>query len=91
LNQNNKVVCLDNFITGKRKNIAPFLDNSNFTLIEGDIRDLNTCRNACDGISYVLHQAALGSVPRSIKDPMLSTDINISGFVNMLFAAQEAR
>jgi len=91
LEQNNKVICLDNFMTGKRENIESFLNNSDFVLLEGDIRDLASCRNACAGVDYVLHQAALGSVPRSIEDPMTSAEINISGFVNMLFAAQEAK
>lgn len=91
LNQNNEIVVLDNFATGKRENIAPFAGNPAFTLIEGDIRDIAICRKAVDGVDYVLHEAALGSVPRSIKDPMTSTEVNISGFVNMLFAAQEAK
>ncbi len=91
LKQNNEVVVLDNFMTGKRENLAPHAENKNFTLIEGDIRNMEACRMAVDGIDYVLHQAALGSVPRSIKDPMTSTEVNISGFVNMLFAAQEAK
>ena len=91
LKQNNKVISLDNFMTGKKENIKPFFDNIDFLSIEGDIRDLAVCRNACKGVDYVLHQAALGSVPRSIKDPMTSTEVNISGFVNMLFAAQEAK
>ena len=91
LAQNNEVVVLDNFATGKRENIASFSGNPAFTLIEGDIRDMAMCRKAVDGMDYVLHEAALGSVPRSIKDPMTSTEVNISGFVNMLFAAQEAK
>lgn len=91
LEQNNKVICLDNFITGKHKNIETFLNNSDFVLIDGDIRDLETCRKASANVDYVLHQAALGSVPRSIIDPMTSAEINIFGFVNMLFAAQEAK
>ena len=91
LGQNNKVVCLDNFMTGKRENIKDFSANPDFTLIEGDIRDLPTCHRACAGIDYVLHQAALGSVPRSIKDPVSSAEVNISGFVNILFAAKEAK
>ncbi|MDD3118298.1 MAG: SDR family oxidoreductase [Victivallales bacterium] len=91
LAQNNEVVVLDNFMTGKRENLAPFADNPAFTLIEGDIRDMAICRKAVAGMDYVLHEAALGSVPRSIKDPMTSTEVNISGFVNMLFAAQEAK
>jgi UDP-N-acetylglucosamine 4-epimerase len=69
LQLNNKVVCLDNFATGKRENITMFLDNPNFTLIEGDIRNLQDCMLATNEVDYVLHQAALGSVPRSIKDP----------------------
>ena len=91
LEQNNKVICLDNFMTGKRENIESFLANSNFVLLEGDIRNLAACREACAGVDYVLHQAALGSVPRSIKDPMTSAEVNISGFVNILFAAHEAK
>lgn len=91
LSQCNVVVVLDNFATGKRENLAPFAENPHFTLIEGDIRNMATCRQAVDGIDYVLHEAALGSVPRSIKDPMTSTEVNISGFVNMLYAAQEAK
>ena len=91
LAQDNEVVVLDNFMTGKRENLVPFAENPAFTLIEGDIRDMTMCRKAVDGIDYVLHEAALGSVPRSIKDPMTSTEVNISGFVNMLFAAQAAR
>lgn len=91
LRQNNRVVVLDNFMTGKRENLAPFADDPNFTLIEGDIRDIDMCRKAVDGVDFVLHEAALGSVPRSVKDPMTSTAVNIFGFVNMLFAAQEAK
>nr|WP_321451987.1 SDR family oxidoreductase [uncultured Carboxylicivirga sp.] len=90
LRQNNKVVCLDNFATGKRVNIEPFLSNSDFTLIEGDIRNLDDCKNAVAGMDIVLHQAALGSVPRSIKDPITSNDVNVGGFVNMLVAARDA-
>jgi len=89
LNKGNKVVCLDNFATGKRKNIEQFLENINFTLIEGDIRKLEDCLNATKGVDYVLHQAALGSVPRSIKDPITSNDVNVSGFLNMLVAARD--
>jgi len=84
-----KVVCLDNFSTGHRHNIQSFLLNENFKLIEGDIRDLNTCLEAVKGINYVLHQAALGSVPRSIKDPVTTNDVNITGFLNMLVASKE--
>lgn len=91
LGLNNKVVCLDNFSTGKRENIEGFLSNPGFTLIEGDIRDLETCREAADGVDYVLHEAALGSVPRSIKDPITTNEVNISGFLNMLVAARDAK
>lgn len=90
LEQNNQVVCLDNFATGKRENVAPFLSNANFTLIEGDIRNLDDCTKAVAGVDYILHQAALGSVPRSIADPITSNAVNVSGFLNMIFAAKEA-
>jgi UDP-N-acetylglucosamine 4-epimerase len=86
-----KIVCLDNFATGHRKNIEPFLSNNDFTLIEGDIRNLETCKTAVKGCSFVLHQAALGSVPRSIADPVTSNDVNISGFLNMLVAARDEK
>ncbi|GGH35385.1 Vi polysaccharide biosynthesis protein VipB/TviC [Mangrovimonas yunxiaonensis] len=85
-----KVRCLDNFATGHRHNIAPFLSNNNFTLLEGDIRDLETCHKACNKADFVLHQAALGSVPRSINDPITSNEVNVSGFLNMLVAARDA-
>lgn len=91
LNNGNKVRCLDNFATGKKQNVAPFLSNTNFEMIEGDIRDLDTCRTACNGMDYILHQAALGSVPRSINDPITSNDVNVSGFLNMLVAARDAK
>lgn len=84
------VTVLDNFATGHRHNIEAFLSNENFTLIEGDIRDLETCRKACEGQEFVLHQAALGSVPRSINDPITSNDVNVGGFLNMLVAARDA-
>ena len=90
LGQNNRVVCLDNFATGKRENLAAQLNNPDFSLIEGDIRDLATCRRATEGIDIVLHQAALGSVPRSINDPLTSNEVNVSGFLNMLVAARDA-
>lgn len=85
-----KVTCLDNFATGHRKNIAPFIPNPAFNLIEGDIRDLDTCRKAVEGVDYIMHEAALGSVPRSINDPITSNDVNVSGFLNMLVAARDA-
>lgn len=90
LEQNNQVVCLDNFATGKRENLKLALKNPAFTLIEGDIRFYEDCLKAVKDCDYVLHQAALGSVPRSIADPMTSTDVNIGGFVKMLHAAKEA-
>lgn len=85
-----KVRVLDNLATGFKKNIDLFTDYSNFEFIEGDIRDTEVCRKACEGIDYVSHQAALGSVPRSIKDPITSNDVNVGGFVNMLTAAKDA-
>ena len=85
----NKVVCLDNFATGKRENIEAFLENPNFFLIEGDIRRLDDCLKATKDVDYVLHQAALGSVPRSIKAPITTNDVNVSGFLNMLVAARD--
>jgi UDP-N-acetylglucosamine 4-epimerase len=89
LNQENEVVCLDNFATGKRENIDPFLSNPFFRLIEGDIRDPEACKEAVKDMKYVLHQAALGSVPRSIKDPKTTNDVNIGGFLNMLIATRD--
>ena len=91
LENGNTVRCLDNFATGKRENIEPLLANPKFEMREGDIRNLNECKNACVGVDYVLHQAALGSVPRSIKDPITSNDVNVSGFLNMLVAARDAK
>lgn len=89
LGNNNEVICLDNLSTGHKKNIAPFFDHPNFQFIEGDIRDLETCRNAVRDCEYVLHQAALGSVPRSIKDPATTNSVNIDGFLNMLIASRD--
>lgn len=86
-----KVTCLDNFATGHRHNIEHLLANENFTLIVGDIRNYEDCKNAVEGVQYVLHQAALGSVPRSIADPITSNEVNVSGFLNMLSAAKEAK
>jgi len=85
-----KVVCLDNFATGFKKNIQHHLSNPDFTLIEGDIRNMEDCNKAVDGATYVLHQAALGSVPRSIKDPVTTNDVNVGGFLNMLTASRNA-
>lgn len=89
LSKGYKVTCLDNFSTGHKYNIEPFLQNQNFNLIEGDIRNLDTCRIALTDIDYVLHQAALGSVPRSIKDPITTNEVNVSGFLNILTAARD--
>lgn len=91
LNKNYKVVCLDNFSTGHKHNIESFLGNENFKLIEGDIRDLSTCTSAVQNVDYVLHQAALGSVPRSINNPILTNEVNVSGFLNMLTASRDAK
>lgn len=91
LKHNNQVVCLDNFSTGYKHNIIGFLSNPNFKLIDGDIRDLTTCKRACEGVDIILHQAALGSVPRSINDPITTNDVNVSGFLNMLVAARDAQ
>jgi len=89
LSKGNQVVCLDNFSTGHRHNIEQMLSNPNFTLIEGDIRNLETCRDAVQNANYVLHQAALGSVPRSIVDPVATNEVNVSGFLNMLVASRD--
>ncbi len=86
----NEVVCLDNFSTGHEENLATFRDHPKFTLITGDIRDPEMCRRACDGATVVLHEAALGSVPRSIRDPQTTNEVNVGGFVNMLVAARDA-
>ena len=90
LSLNNQVICLDNFSTGKRENLKDYMDNPDFRLIEGDIRNYDDCLAAVTGVDIVFHEAALGSVPRSIKDPVSTTDVNIGGFVKMLFAAKEA-
>lgn len=90
LNLNANVVCLDNFSTGKRENLTEFIEHPNFELLEGDIRNLEDCHKAVAGVDFVLHQAALGSVPRSINDPITSNDVNVSGFLNMLVASRDA-
>ncbi|AOW08165.1 SDR family oxidoreductase [Flavobacterium gilvum] len=90
LSKEYQVVCLDNFATGHRHNLKDFIDDKDFNLIEGDIRSLDTCQKAVEGVDYVLHQAALGSVPRSINDPITSNDVNVSGFLNMLVASRDA-
>lgn len=84
-----QVRCLDNLSTGKIENINAFLDNSRFEFIKGDIRDLDTCKHVCSGVDYVLHQAAWGSVPRSIEYPLLYEEINIRGTLNMMEAARQ--
>jgi len=92
LSQGHEVRCLDNFATGKSENILPLLANypSTFELMVGDIRRMEDCCKAVDGMEYVLHEAALGSVPRSIKDPITTNDVNIGGFLNMLVASRDA-
>ena len=89
LNKGYFVRCLDNFSTGYKHNIENFLSNPHYELLEGDIRDLETCQNACATMDFVLHQAALGSVPRSINDPITSNEVNVSGFINMLVAVRD--
>lgn len=93
LKQGHTVNCLDNFATGKIENLLPLLDQyrETFKLVVGDIRNMEDCQKAVDGMEYVLHEAALGSVPRSIKDPVTTNDVNIGGFLNMLVAARNAR
>ncbi|MEA9413144.1 SDR family oxidoreductase [Flavobacterium sp. PL02] len=91
LGQGHKVVCLDNFSTGHRHNLKDFISNANFKLIEGDIRNIADCVNSVQGVDYVLHEAALGSVPRSINDPITTNDVNVSGFLNMLVASRDAK
>lgn len=92
LGEGHKVRCMDNFCTGKPENVLPLLEKfpDSFSLVVGDIRSLEDCRKAVDGMEYVLHEAALGSVPRSIKDPITTNDTNIGGFLNMLVAARDA-
>jgi len=86
-----KVRVLDNLSTGFLRNIEMFSSFPQLEFIEGDIRDYDTCKRACEGIDYVSHQAALGSVPRSISDPVTSNEVNVSGFVNMLTAAKDSK
>lgn len=90
ISNGNWVTCLDNFATGKRGNIKHLLENPKFRLIEGDICNLETCKMACEGMDLLFHQAAIGSVPRSIANPIYTNDVNISGFLNMLVAARDA-
>jgi UDP-N-acetylglucosamine/UDP-N-acetylgalactosamine 4-epimerase len=91
LSKGHQVVCLDNFATGHRHNLKDFMNDKNFRLIEGDIRNLEDCQQAVKGVDYVLHQAALGSVPRSLNDPITTNEVNVSGFLNMLVAARDAQ
>ena len=93
LKEGYEVVCLDNFATGKPENIIPLLDKykEQFTLQVGDIRNLSDCEKAVEGVDYVLHEAALGSVPRSINDPITTNEVNVGGFLNMLVAARDAK
>ena len=92
LENGHEVCCLDNFATGKMENIIPLLQkySKHFKLIIGDIRNLCDCQKAVDGMEYVLHEAALGSVPRSVKDPITTNEVNIGGFLNMLIASRDA-
>ena len=90
INLGANVTCLDNFSTGFRENLDAIKDRPNFKLIEGDIRNLEDCKLACENQDFVLHEAALGSVPRSINDPITSNDVNVGGFLNMLVAARDA-
>ena len=92
LERGDEVVCLDNFSTGHIENINPLLEKypDHFSLIVGDIRNADDCKTAVEGVEYVLHEAALGSVPRSIKDPATSNAVNVGGFLNMLIAARDA-
>jgi UDP-N-acetylglucosamine/UDP-N-acetyl-alpha-D-glucosaminouronate 4-epimerase len=90
LQRDESVVALDNFSTGRRENLKPFLAKKQFTLIEGDIRNRDLCRKACQSVDFVLHQAAQCSVPASIADPLGTHEINVTGFLNILLAAQEA-
>lgn len=91
INSGNKVICLDNFSTGIIGNIEQQLSHPNFKLITGDIRNIDDCKLAVEGVDYILHEAALGSVPRSINDPITTNDVNVSGFLNMLVAARDAK
>ena len=84
------VTVLDNFSTGKMENLENLLPHPNFKLITGDIRNLENCNQAVEGIDYIFHEAALGSVPRSISDPITTNDVNVSGFLNILVAARDA-
>lgn len=92
LKRGDRVVCLDNFATGHMHNLIPLMNEhpNRFKLIVGDIRNIEDCRKAVEGVDYVLHEAALGSVPRSVKDPATTNDVNIGGFLNMIIASRDA-
>ena len=91
INLKYQVICLDNFSTGKMENLKILLTHPNFKLITGDIRKLEDCKLAVEGVDYVFHEAALGSVPRSINDPITTNDVNVGGFLNMLVASRDAK
>jgi UDP-N-acetylglucosamine 4-epimerase len=91
IEKGHQVICLDNFATGHLHNLNAVINNPNFTLIEGDIRNIEDCQKAVHGVDFVLHQAALGSVPRSIKDPVTTNDVNVTGFLNMLTVSRDAK
>jgi len=91
LKYDNEVICLDSFSTGYFRNIKDFIDHPKFTLIVGDIRKIEDCRKAVEGVDLVLHEAALGSVPRWINDPLTTNSVNIDGFLNMLLAVRDAK
>ena len=91
IEKGHQVICLDNFATGHSHNLKAVINNPNFTLIEGDIRNIEDCQKAVQRVDFVLHQAALGSVPRSIKDPNTTNEVNVTGFLNMLTAARDAK
>jgi len=92
LKEGHLVTCLDNFSTGKIENLLPLINKypETFKLLVGDIRDISDCRKAADGVEYIFHEAALGSVPRSINDPITTNEVNVCGFLNMLVAARDA-
>lgn len=92
LEKGHEVTCLDNFATGKIENLLPLIQkfDKTFTLIVGDIRNIDDCRKAVGNVEYVLHEAALGSVPRSVADPITTNEVNVSGFLNMLVASRDA-
>lgn len=92
LERGHKVVCLDNFATGHMKNLIPLIErySDRFQLIVGDIRNMADCRRTVEGVDCVMHEAALGSVPRSIKDPATTNEVNIGGFLNMIIASRDA-